>query len=82
MCGRAGGEGGRGEEVTNYECYFGTQERAMDTLANLMEYPYDHPRKEVRELYDEIRNIGPIRWLKSECANQRWWAGIPLKNKP
>jgi len=67
---------------TNYDIYFGTQERAVDTLANLVEYPYDHRRKEVREFHDEIRKVGVTRWLKAECTNQRWWAGIPLKNKP
>ena len=61
--------------MTNYECYFGTEERAIDTLANLVEYPYDHPRKEVREFHNEIRETGVTRWLKLECKNQRWWAG-------
>lgn len=67
--------------MTNYEVYFGTQERAIDTLANLVEYPYDHPRKEVRELHDEIRKTRVTNWLKAECTNQRWWTGIPMINR-
>lgn len=65
--------------MTNYECYFGTIERAIDTFANYVEYPYNHNRKEVRDFHDEIRQTGVTKWLKAECTNQRWWNGIPLR---
>lgn len=67
--------------MTNYDCYFGTQERAIDTLANLLEYPYDHPRQEVREFHDEIRKAGATKWLQAECTNQRWWSGMKLGSR-
>lgn len=58
--------------MTNYDCYFGTQERALDSLSLLLEFP-NHNRLEVREFQKEVREIGSIRWLKRECVNQRWW---------
>lgn len=64
--------------MTNYDCYFGTQERAIDSLSMLLEFP-DHRRPEVRDLQREVQEIGAVEWLKSECKNQRWWAGIPLE---
>lgn len=64
--------------MTNYDCYFGTQERAIDSLSLLLDFP-DHPRKEVREWQREVRKVGTIKWLESECTNQRWWNGKPLK---
>lgn len=64
--------------MTNYDCYFGTQERALDSLSMLLEFP-DHPRREVREFQNEIRKTGVSKWIKGECTNQRWWAGIYFK---
>jgi hypothetical protein len=66
--------------MTNYDCYFGTQERAIDSLSMLLEFP-DHPRKEVRDLQKEVHQMGVVKWLKAECTNQRWWAGISLSKK-
>lgn len=67
--------------MTNYECYFGTQERALDSLTLLLEFP-DHPRQEVREFQKEVKEMGAARWLESKCTNQRWWANKPLiKNR-
>lgn len=66
--------------MTNYECYFGTQERALDSLSMLLEFP-DHPRKEVRDLQKEVREIGVSRWIRSECTDQRWWFGVQLDVK-
>jgi hypothetical protein len=62
--------------LTNYECYFGTQERALDSLTLLLEFP-NHPRKEVRDFQKEVKEMGAVKWLESECTDQRWW-----KNKP
>jgi hypothetical protein len=45
--------------MTNYECYFGSEERAVDTLANLIEYPDDHPRKEVRDYMLKYEELAP-----------------------
>ncbi|WP_238917432.1 hypothetical protein [Clostridium sp. YIM B02555] len=58
--------------MTNYEVYFGTKERALDSLTLLLEFP-DHPRQEVREFQKEVKEMGEVRWLKSECTNKRWW---------
>lgn len=66
--------------MTNYECYFGTQERALDSLSLLLEFP-DHPRKEVKDFQKEVREIGTTRWLKMECKDQRWWTGQLLNKK-
>lgn len=67
--------------MTNYDCYFGTQERAIDSLTLLLEFP-NHPRQEVKEFQKEVREAGAQRWLKNECTNQRWWSHIPLiKNR-
>lgn len=66
--------------MTNYDCYFGTKERTLDSLSMLLEFP-DHPRKEVREFQEEVRKIGAFKWLQLECINQRWWLGIPFTNK-
>lgn len=66
--------------MTNYECYFGTQERAIDSLSLLLEFP-NHPRAEVREFQKEVKQMGVSRWLKAECTNQRWWSGVPIKKK-
>ncbi|MBU3126765.1 hypothetical protein [Clostridium tagluense] len=67
--------------MTNYDCYFGTQERAVDSLSLLLEFP-NHTRKEVREWQKEVREVGAIKWLKNECVNQRWWNGVPFaKNR-
>lgn len=65
--------------MTNYECYFGTQERALDSLTLLLEFP-DHPRQEVREFQKEVKEMGAARWLESKCANQRWWTNKPIVN--
>ena len=64
--------------MTNYDCYFGTQERAIDSLSLLLDFP-NHTRKEVREWQKEVREVGTIDWLKRECTNERWWSGTPLK---
>lgn len=64
--------------MTNYDCYFGTQARAIDSLSLLLDFP-NHTRAEVREWQKEVKETGTINWLKSECKNQRWWAGEPLK---
>lgn len=64
--------------MTNYDCYFGTQERAIDSLSLLLDFP-NHPRKEVREWQKEVREVGTIKWLENECTNQRWWNGKPFK---
>jgi hypothetical protein len=61
-----------GGYMTNYECYFGTQARALDSLSLLLEFP-NHPRKEVRDFQKEVRDTGVTMWLKSECKNKRWW---------
>lgn len=66
--------------MTNYDCYFGTLERAIDSLSMLLEFP-NHPRPEVRDLQREVRETGVVKWLKSECVNQRWWSGIPFNKK-
>lgn len=63
------------KSITNYNVYFGTQERAIDSLSLLLEFP-NHPRPEVREFQREVREIGTTRWLKAECKNKRWWSGI------
>ena len=67
--------------MTNYDCYFGTQERAVDSLSLLLDYDPgtlrgEHRRPEVREFQKEIREVGTVKWLKSECTNQRWWFGM------
>jgi hypothetical protein len=64
-------------KTTNYDCYFGTQERAIDSLSLLLEFP-NHPRPEVREFQNEVKTVGATRWLKMECTKPRWWAGIPI----
>lgn len=66
--------------MTNYDCYFGTQERALDSLSMLLEFP-NHPRAEVRDFQKEVREMGVVRWIKSECKNPRWYAGEPLSKK-
>jgi hypothetical protein len=67
--------------MTNYEVYFGTQERALDSLTLLLEFP-NHPRKEVRDFQKEVKEMGAAKWLKSECTNQRWWINKPIvKNR-
>ncbi|HHU80556.1 MAG TPA: hypothetical protein GXZ35_04385 [Acholeplasmataceae bacterium] len=66
--------------MTNYEVYFGTLERALDSLSLLLEFP-NHNRKEVRDFQKEVREMTVARWLKNECIDQRWWAGIPLEKK-
>ncbi|WP_446897453.1 hypothetical protein ACSVC9_10545 [Clostridium sp. LBM24168] len=66
--------------MTNYECYFGTQERALDSLTLLLEFP-DHPRQEVREFQKEVKGMGAARWLEGECTKQRWWTNKPLIKK-
>ena len=67
--------------MTNYDCYFGTQERAIDSLSLLLDFP-NHTRKEVREWQKEVREVGTLKWLKSECVNQRWWNNVPFtKNR-
>ncbi len=66
--------------MTNYDCYFGTQERALDSLSMLLEFP-NHQRLEVRDFQKEVHEMGVSKWIKSECKNQRWWSGIPLANK-
>ena len=60
--------------MTNYEVYFGTQERALDSLSMLLEYP-NHPRQDVRDLQKEVKELGVPKWIKSECKNPRWYAG-------
>lgn len=65
------------KKLTNYQVYFGTQERAIDSLSLLLEFP-DHPRPEVREFQKEVHGIGVVNWLKSECKNRRWYSGISL----
>ena len=67
--------------MTNYEVYFGTQERASDSLSMLLDYGEDHNRPEVREFYREVKSIGAYRWIKQECTNARWWSGIPPVKK-
>lgn len=62
--------------MTNYDVYFGTQARAVDSLSILFDYYDCHPRKEVTALQTEIKRIGSSRWLVSECTNPRWWAGV------
>ena len=52
--------------MTNYDCYFGTQDRALDSLSMLLEFP-DHPRAEVRDFQKEVKRIGVSKWIKSEC---------------
>jgi len=66
--------------MTNYEVYFGTKERTLDSLSMLLKFP-NHPRSEVREFQEEFRKVGAYKWLKQECTNQRWYAGIPLKHR-
>ncbi len=56
--------------MTNYDCYFGNLRRAMDTLANLIQHPYDHSRKEVRELHTEIRKLVQLNG---------WRPSVPIK---
>ncbi len=63
--------------MTNYDCYFGTETRALDSLSLLLEFP-NHNRKEVREWQQEVKKTGAIKWLKKECTDQRWWQGVPL----
>ena len=66
--------------MTNYDCYFGTQERALDSLSLLLEFP-DHNRAEVRDFQKEVREIGVSKWIKSECKNPRWYVLLPLIKK-
>jgi hypothetical protein len=66
--------------MTNYDCYFGTQERALDSLSLLLEFP-NHIRPEVRDFQKEVREMGVVRWMTSECKNPRWYAGEPLVKK-
>jgi hypothetical protein len=63
--------------MTNYEVYFGTKERALDSLTLLLEFP-DHPRQEVREFQKEVKEMGAAKWLKSECVNKRCWKNEPI----
>jgi hypothetical protein len=58
---------------TNYEHYFGTLQKAQDTLM-LIKYP-NHNRKECREFKEMFNNLSEfdvIEWLKSECINPKW----------
>lgn len=61
--------------MTNYEVYFGTQGRALDSLSLLLEFP-NHNRKEVRDFQKEVRDMGVTRWIKAECTNKRWWTDV------
>ena len=68
--------------MTNYEVYFGSQARAIDSLSLLLEFP-NHNRKEVREWQKEVRDLGASRWLERECTDKRWWVNTPtLKENP
>lgn len=63
--------------MTKYEVSFGTEERSLDSLTLLLEFP-DHPRQEVRELKKEVKEAGVARWLKSRCTNKRCWKNEPI----
>lgn len=65
------------KKLTNYDVYFGTQERAYDSLTLLLEFP-NHPRKEVQEFQKEVHEMGAAKWLESECKNRRWYTGESL----
>jgi hypothetical protein len=39
--------------MTNYKVYFGTEERTLDSVTLLLEFP-DHPRQEVREFQKKL----------------------------
>jgi hypothetical protein len=67
--------------MTNYDVYFGNKERTLDSLSMLLDYGEGHIRQEVKEFYREVKSIGAYRWLKQECTNPRWYAGIPLIKK-
>ena len=60
---------------TNYDVYFGTQERAQDSLSLLVDYRSGHNRQEVNEFVQEVVSTGASKWIKQECTNKRWWAG-------
>lgn len=66
--------------LTNYDVYFGTQERALDSLSLLLEFP-NHNRQEVRAFQKEVREMGVSNWIKAECKNERWYAGEPLTKR-
>ena len=69
--------------MTNYDVYFGTQERALDTLMLLIDYANYHPRAEVREFQAEVRNTKSTKWLKQECTDKRWFANsFGMKDNP
>lgn len=57
----------------NYEHYFGTLQRAQDTL---MVIKYDnHNRKECRDfkaMFESLSQFDVIKWLASPCVNPRW----------
>ena len=61
-------------DMTNYDVYFGTLERALDSLSLLLEFP-DHPRPEVRDFQAEVKIKGVSDWMGEECRKPRWWAG-------
>jgi len=65
--------------MTNYDVYFGTENRALDSLSMLLEYP-NHPRLEVHDFQNEVHSTGVSEWIKAECTNPRWYAGeAPIK---
>jgi len=66
--------------MTNYDCYFGTEGRALDSLSMLLEWP-DHNRAEVKDFQREVRELGVSKWIRAECTNPRWYAGEPLTKR-
>lgn len=60
-------------DETNYEHYFGTLQKAQDSLM-LIKYD-DHRRKECREFKEMFNNLGQwdvTKWLESKCVNPKW----------
>ena len=58
---------------TNYEHYFGTLQKAQDTLM-LTKYK-NHNRQECRdfkEMFDKLSEFDVIDWLKAPCVNPKW----------
>lgn len=66
--------------MTNYDIYFGAEDRAIDSLSMLLEYP-DHPRPEVRDMQKDVREMGAVKWLRAECTKPRWYSTLTFTKR-